>query len=121
LRRGFRSQIKALPAPFDLDTPLKTLLPKDQWPTAWEAVRTEVGRQDWPTAIPWPGLLRQGPKTVRELIWHVAAQLPKPTPASGGAWTRSRIQIEIRRIVTEVGEVSDYKLRDRFVQDLGLG
>jgi hypothetical protein len=40
---------------------------------------------------------------------------------SGRRSERSRIQIEIRRIVTEVGEVSDYRLRDRFVEDLGLG
>src|SRR5262245_49836543 len=39
LCRGFRSQLKALSPRFDLDTPLKELLHKDQWPRVWEAVR----------------------------------------------------------------------------------
>jgi hypothetical protein len=78
LRRGFRSQLKALSSTFDLDTPLKEILHKDQWPQVWAAVRAEVGQPEWPASIPWPGLLISGPKTVRELIWQVAASLPKP-------------------------------------------
>ena len=37
LRRGFRSQLKALSSSFDLDTPLKEILHKDQWPQVWAA------------------------------------------------------------------------------------
>jgi hypothetical protein len=36
LRRGFRSQLKARSSTFDLDTPLKEILHKDQWPQVWE-------------------------------------------------------------------------------------
>ena len=37
LRRGFRSQLKAPASTFDLDTPLKQILHRDQWPQVWEA------------------------------------------------------------------------------------
>ena len=120
LRRGFRSQLKALSSTFNLDTPLKEILHKDQWPQVWAAIRAEVGQPEWPASIPWPGLLSSGPKTVRELIWHVAASLPKPDIAAGEAWTRPRIQAEIRRIVGEQVGVWDYSLKDRFVDDIGI-
>jgi hypothetical protein len=120
LRRGFRSQLKALTSAFDLDTPLKDILHKDQWPRVWQAIRDEVGQPEWPASIPWPGLLSGGPKTVRELIWHVVGTLPKPNIAAGEAWTRPRIQAEIRRIVGEQVGAWDYSLRDRFVDDIGI-
>jgi hypothetical protein len=120
LRRGFRSQMKALSSTFDLDTPLKEILNKDQWPQVLAAIRAEVGQLEWPTSIPWPGLLRGGPKTVRELIWHIAGALPKPNTAAGEAWTRPRIQAEIRRIVGEQVGAFDYSLKDRFVDDIGI-
>src|SRR4051812_38604248 len=101
LRRGFRSQLKAPSSTLDLDTPLRQILHKDQWPQVWTAIRAEVGQSEWPASIRWPGVLSSGPKTVRELIWHVAASLPKPDIAAGEAWTRPRIQAEIRRIVGE--------------------
>ena len=120
VRRGFRSQLKALSSTFDLDTPLKEILHKDQWPHVWEAIRADVGQPDWPTAIPWPGFFRGGPKTVRQLIWHIAGTLPKPDAAAGEAWTRPRIQAEIRRIIGDQVGACDYRLKDRFVDDIGI-
>ena len=38
------AQLKALSSTFDLDTPLKEILHKDQWPLVWEAIRNEVGQ-----------------------------------------------------------------------------
>ncbi len=120
LRRGFRSQLKALSSTFNLDTPLKEILQKDQWPQVWAAIRAEVGQPEWPASIPWPGLLSSGPKTVRELIWQVAASLPKPDIAAGEAWTRPRIQTEIRRIVGDQVGAWDYSLKASFVDDIGI-
>lgn len=60
LRRGFRSQLKALTSPFDLDTPLKEILPKDQWPRVWQGIRDEVGQPEWPTIF--SSALSDGPK-----------------------------------------------------------
>lgn len=120
LRRGFRSQLKALSSTFELDTPLKEILHKDQWPQAWAAIRAEVGEPEWPVSIRWPGLLSDGPKTVRELIWQVAASLPKPDTAAGEAWTRPRIQAEVRRIVGEQVGAWDYSLKAKFVDDIGI-
>ena len=120
LRRGFRSQLKALASTFDPDTPLKEILHKDQWPQVWAAILAEVGQPEWPASIPWPGLLSGGPKTIRELIWQVAAALPKPDIAAGEAWTRPRIQAEVRRIVGEQVGAWDYSLKARFVDDIGI-
>jgi hypothetical protein len=120
LRRGFRSQLKGLSSTFAPHTPLKEVLQKDEWPQVWAAVRTEVGQPEWPAAIPWPGLLSSGPKTVRELIWHVATSLPKPDTDAGGDWTRPRIQAEIRRIVGEQVGAWDYSLKASFVDDIGI-
>jgi hypothetical protein len=84
------------------------------------AIRAEVGQPEWPASIPWPGLLSAGPKTVRELIWQVAASLPKPDIAAGEAWTRPRIQAEVRRIAGEEVGAWAYKLSARFVDDIGI-
>jgi hypothetical protein len=43
LRRGFRSQLKALSSTFDLDTPLKEILHKDQWPQVWRQSALKSG------------------------------------------------------------------------------
>jgi len=80
----------------------------------------EVGQPAWPVSIPWSGLLSVGPKTVRELIWQVAAALPKPDIAGGEAWTRPRIQAEVRRIVGEHVGAWDYSLKARFVDDIEI-
>lgn len=120
LRRDFRSQLKALSSTFDLDTPLREILHRDQWPQVWAAVRAEVGQPEWPVSIPWPGLLSGGPETVRELIWRMATSLPAPQTSAGEAWTRPRIQAEVRRIVSETVGAWDYRLNAQFVDDLGL-
>ena len=120
LRRAFRTQLKALSSTLDLDTLLKEIMHKDQWPQVWAAIRAEVGHPEWPVAIAWPGPLSGGPKTVRELIWQVAASLPKPDISAGEAWTRPRIQAEIRRIVGEQVGAWDYSLKARFVDDVGI-
>src|SRR5262245_14523910 len=120
LRRGFRAQIPALARRFDPDTPLREIIDKDQWPRLWSAVRRSVGEPTWPETVPWPGLLRDGPRTVRQLIWHLLAALPRPRIEAGEAWTRQRIEGEVRRIVGEQLGVQDYRLDARFIEDLGL-
>ena len=84
-------------------------------------IPNEIAARQWPVAIPWPGVLSSGPKTVRELIWQIAAALPKPDIAAGESWTRPRIQAEIRRIVGEQVGAWDYNLKARFVDDIGIG
>lgn len=78
-----------------------------------------ANRNDQPRS-PGRALLSSGPKTVRQLIWHVAASLPKPDIAAGEAWTRPRIQAEIRRFVGEQVGAWDYGLKARFVEDIGI-
>ena len=120
LRRGFKQQIAALAQTFDLDTSLKDILHKDQWPTVWAAVRADVGSDDWPEIVPWPAFLKEGPKTVRQLIWHVVEHLPRPSIERGEAWTRPGIEAQVRRIIREITGKQDFSLRAHFIKDLGL-
>jgi acyl carrier protein len=118
LRKGFRSQVPALLNRFDPETELATIVHKDQWPRVWLAVRTAVGGPGWPESVPWPGLLRDGPKTIRQLIWHLAASLPRP--AHGETWPRFKIEAEVRRIIAEVLGKKDFRLSAKFVGELGV-
>jgi hypothetical protein len=120
LRRGFKRQVAALAPSLALDTELSAVLHKDQWPKVWTAVRADVGVPEWPEIIPWPGLLKEGPKTVRQLIWHIVEKLPRPDLAAGGAWTKPMIEAQVRRIVRQVTGIKDFSLRDDFVKDLGI-
>jgi hypothetical protein len=120
LRRGFRAQVPALLQRFDLDMPIRDVLHRDQWSRVWAAVRATAGDSSWPAEVPWPGLLRDGPKTVRHLIWHIVGSLPRPNVSAGELWTRVRIEAEVRRVVTGVSGVKDYRLNAEFVKDLGI-
>jgi len=119
LRRAFRNQIPALAGDFRLQTKLKNILHKDQWSKVWTAVREEAGESYWPEMIPWPGfLLKRGPATIRELVYHIAFNLPKPDAKLGEPWTRERIALEIREIISDVLGVVDFRQNADFVKDL---
>lgn len=121
LRRGFREQVPALGLDVHggLDRPLADVLDRARWPQVWAAVRASVGEADWPESIAWPGLLRDGPRTMRELVWHIVWTLPKP-PESGGRWTRSRIEGEVRRLIAEIRGEKNYRLDAKLVDELGF-
>lgn len=120
LRRGFRAQVPALVGDFTIDTPLDTFLHKDQWPRVWAAVRATVGESSWPESVPWPGFFSGGPKTVRHLIWHLVAAVPRPDASAGERWDRTRIEAEVRRIIRDVTGESDFRLKASFVDDIGV-
>lgn len=120
LRRGFKRQIAALETRFDVDTPLSEILHKDQWPPVWAAIRADVGDSDWPTSVPWPGFLQDGPRSVRRLIWHIVESLPRPNASNAQPWTRLLIEAQIRRIIREVTGKQDFPLRSSFTKELGL-
>ena len=117
LRRGFRRQLHGVGV--TLDTEIRSVVSKSEWPDVWTAVRAEVGDPAWPQSIPWPSrVFRTKPATVRGIIWHIVGHLPKP--AQGEPWTRARVVAEIRRIVSDGAGVERFQLRDRFVDDLGI-
>jgi hypothetical protein len=120
LRRGFRSQLKALASSFGLETPLPAVVHRDHWPIVWQAVRAEVGDASWPESIPYPWMFGRGPKNVRELVWQVAASLPPPDVAAGEPWTRARIRLEVHRIIGEQVGTDAFHSRDRLVDDIGI-
>lgn len=120
LRRGFRRQVAALSQTFEPDTPLADILHEDQWDAVWAAVRADVGSDDWPARVQWPGLLAKGPKTVRQLVWHLVEQLPRPRFNDGEAWTRAMIEAQVRRIVYDVTGKVDFRLRANFVKEIGI-
>ena len=118
LRRGLRLQLPFSEGKFEPDTLLSTVLHQDQWPRVWREVRSSVGDSTWPASVPWPGFLRDGPRTIRQLIWHLVAALPKPE--AGAAWPRERLEAEVRRIIAGVLGKKDFPLSARFREDLGV-
>jgi len=118
LRRGFRTQIPALSAAFQPDTKLRDIVSKDEWPALWLNIRAAVGDITWPHEVPWPGWFRDGPKTVRQLIWQLVASLPSPAP--GELWSRMQIEAEVRRILAEVLNKKDFPLSAKFIGELGV-
>jgi len=118
LRRGFRAAIPSLSVPFRPDTQLRDVISKDEWPIIWGDIRAAVGDTTWPHDILWPSWLRDGPKTVRQLIWHLVASLP--VPAAGEPWSRERIEGEVRRILADVLNKKDFPLSAKFIGELGV-
>jgi acyl carrier protein len=119
LRRGFKRQVAAFVTRFDLETPLSDILHKDQWHVVWAAIRADVGDADWPVSVPWPGFLKDGPRNVRQLIWHIVESLPRPD-GNAHPWTRPLIEAQVRRIIREVTGKQDFPLRASFTKELGV-
>lgn len=118
LRRGFRTAVPAMSVPFKPNTKIADVVPKDEWPIIWRNICDNVGDTNWPQKIPWPRWFRDGPETVRQLIWHLVASLP--TPVGGEPWSRERIEAEVRRIIAEVLAEKNFPLSAKFIGDLGV-
>ena len=120
LRRGFRRAIPALAADLRLDARFDRFLHRDQWPAVWAAVRNVAAAPEWPDRVPWPGLLRGGPRTIRDLVWHLAIAL---TPARGQQperWSGQQVAYTVRRIILEESGVSPAFDSKRTFADLGI-
>lgn len=122
LRRAFCNLIPALIVDFRLQTKIKDVLHRDQWPKIWATIREQVGEDYWPETIPWPGiLLQQGPATVRELTYYVAFNLPKPNVELNEPWTKERIALQVRDIVKDYAGNASFRQSDEFYRDLRIG
>ncbi len=122
LRRGFRAVLPTLAADLRLDTPLKELVDREQWPTVWKAVRAAANASEWPTSVSWPTWrnLQTGPRTIRDLVWHIAIEL---TPRRGHApprWTRQQVEHTVRRIILEESGVGPDYDDEKTFPDLGI-
>jgi len=119
IRRALREIVPRLDTDLRLATALSEVTSKEGWPELWQAIRASVGSQDWPAAVPWPKRwfsLGDEPKTVRDLVMFVVTSLPVPDPAQGEAWTRERIELAIRRIVSqELGQSRAFDTHASFV------
>jgi acyl carrier protein len=122
VRAGFRRAIPALASDFRLDTALKDMVHADQWPRVWLAIRESAREPGWPEKVSWPGpILRAGPSTVRELVTHIALQLPPPAMDRGEHWTRQGIEQKVRAIIIETtGIKEDFSLDAWLHRDLGI-
>ncbi|MFC1635138.1 acyl carrier protein [Planctomycetota bacterium] len=122
LRRGFCKQIPELTDDLRLQTKIKDVLHKDQWPKVWTAIKEQVGEDYWPEAIPWLGiLLKREPTTVRELAYYVAFNLPKPNVELNEPWTKERIALQVRDIVKDYAGNASFRHSDEFYRDLRIG
>jgi hypothetical protein len=121
LRRGFRIAIPALAKDLRLEAKLDRFLHRDQWPQVWTAVRDAAGAAEWPAEVSWPGLLKGGPRTIRELVWHIAVALTPSRDLKPERWTRQQVAHTVRRIINEESGVSlAFDSKQTFAQ-LGIG
>lgn len=118
LRRGLSTILGIEPHRVLLSTSLDALTSREAWGDVWRAVRTEVGGLGWPESVGWPGRLGFGPRRIRELVWRIAAESPRPIP--GAPCTRDAIEVTIREIISEhSGVLLGFQLR-RTWKELGI-
>ena len=120
LRRAFRSEIPNLRSDFKLDTKIKDIVTKEQWPIVWKKVRSKVGEEFWPNEVKLPGFFTHGPHTIRDLLLEIAWKLPTPLNSSAEAWTFEMVTLEVRRVLEQVLGETNFKLDAKFVEDLGM-
>jgi len=122
LRRAFRTAIPALAADVRLESRLDWFLHRDQWQQVWAAVRTAAGIPEWPEQVAWPRLLNlnTGPKTIRDLVWHVAIALTPPRGQRPSRWTKQQVAHTVRRIIQEESGVGPALDGKKSFPDLGI-
>ncbi len=120
LRRGFRMAIPALATDLRLEAQLDQLLHRDQWPQVWAAVRNAAEAPEWPVTVPWPGFLKIGPRTIRDLVWHLAIALTPPRGQKPERWSKQQVAHTVRRIILEESGVSPAFDSKRTFADLGI-
>ena len=118
LRDGFSSQLPALTSNFNLNTPLKQIVHRDQWERVWSAIRGATESADWPATVTWNGLFSAGPRTFRDLVWVVACSQARA--AGSRPWTRQTVYLRVREIIQdESGLDAGFNARKSFPQ-LGI-
>jgi len=120
LRRGFRVAIPALATDLRLETRLDRFLHRDQWPQVWAGVRNAADAPEWPEEVPWSGLLKIGPRTIRDLVWHLAIALTPPRGERPERWSKQQVAHTVRRIILEESGVSPAFDSKRTFADLGI-
>ena len=118
LRHAFGRVLPEAP-PLQQGQELRELATKETWPTIWTGIVSEIGDPGWPAEVPWRGWLRDGPRTVRELVWWLTTAHIDGAGAEA-PWTRERIQLMVRKVVREETVITDFRLGDSFVRDMGL-
>lgn len=128
LRRGFRAVLAEPPA-ITPGTRLRALATRETWPVQWTRLRTAAGTCHWPREVRWSSE-RWSAQTVGGLAYviarHELRRRPSrhwmdgiPRPASG-AWTRDELSAAVAALVYEVSLQEEFRLRHRFVGDLGF-
>ena len=122
LREAFRVAVPALANDLGLTTRLDQLVTRDQWPKIWSLVRSAANASEWPAQVSWPSWrnLGSGPKTIRDLVWHIALELTPPKGRIPMRWTRQQVEHTVRRILLEEAGVGPDYDADRSFGDLGI-
>jgi hypothetical protein len=122
LRRAFRTVLPALATDLRLETRLDHFLHREQWAQVWKAIKAAADASEWPEHVPWPRLLNLnvGPKTIRDLIWHLAIALTPPAVRPPIRWTKQQVAHTVRRIVVEESGVEPAFNSHKSFGELGI-
>lgn len=120
VRRALRSA-SSWTGPITPDTPLTAFADRERWPNVWRRARSSAAADPrWPRSVPWKSWLRDGPRTVGELVLYVTS-MPRPVPhPRDEPWTRDDITRTVRQVLCHELGIWNARLDDSFVKDLGL-
>lgn len=113
IRQAFQSIVGLQRQQIQLNSKLRTLLPKSQRQEVWNRIQAEVGIPKWPTLGFGVGIIF-GPITIRELIDWTVARYPQFFLTSHEQWTAFQVRSTVRAIVRDVAGVDKFKDNDLF-------
>jgi len=117
-----RAAMRLLQKPRDQfrpDTPWTDLLPEKHRRRHWQLLQQAVGLPRWPKLTPW-GSFPYAAKSVGATARYLATKCPSALKGQSPTWSRSEITEVVTRLMGEELGVTQFKMSDRFVQDLGF-
>jgi len=104
---------------FRPDTAWTELLPEKHRRRHWQLLQQAVGVPRWPRLTPW-GSFPSAAKNVGATARYLATKCPSALKGQSPTWSRREITEVVTRLMGEELGVTEFKMSDRFVQDMGF-
>lgn len=119
IRRAFQTVLGLQPQQIQLDSKLRSLLPKHQH-QEWDRLRDLIGVPSFPPLGFGVGVVFT-PITIRDLVNWAIAHHPQYFLDSSERWTPFQVRCVVRSVVRDVLGVIDFRDDDAFIGRLGIG
>jgi hypothetical protein len=95
------------------------LLPEKHRRRHWQLLQHAVGMPRWPKLTLW-GSFPDSANSVGATARFLATKCPSALKGRSPTWSRTEITEVVTRLMAEELRVTQFKMSDRFVQDLGF-